>query len=147
MAIDQDLLEDAVHHTIGDTSGVSLQSLLVRDDEDFLIEPELAKFEPLRPREPRTELLRRVQLGIEDEIDKWVHLEKPCYPSLIKVHFCMYMVGLVRLPQPSSQSMCSLHVSANFVTKGTDHCPNSGSTTCAIEVSRVTKLFFSGRTV
>lgn len=85
-------MEDAVHNTIG----FPLQSLLVRDDEDMLTSPELPEFEPPPPRTPKSELLRRVQLGIAD-IDKWVTLERPVYPSLVKVNFALYMVGSASL--------------------------------------------------
>ena len=142
MAVDQDLLADAVHHSIG----FPLQSLLVGDDEDFPTSPELPKLELPRPREPRTELLRRVQLGIED-IEKWVAIDKPQYPSLLKVNYQPFMVGSLNLRLLSSPSIFSLPVFANFVTKGTDRCPNSGSTLCGTEASHVTKFSFSGRTV
>lgn len=90
MAVDQDLLEDAVHNTIG----LPLQSLMVGDDEDMLTSPELPEFEPPRPRPPKSEFLRRIQLGMEPDIDKWVLLEPaPLRPSLLKLHCAWLEVG------------------------------------------------------
>lgn len=141
MAVDQELLEDAVHNTIG----FPLQSLLVRDDEDMLTSPELPEFEPPPPRTPKSELLRRVQLGIEDEIDKWVLLAPvPRRPSLIKINYIPFMVGFPVLRASSKPNTTYSSVSANAAIKGTDSYPNSGSTLCGIVDSRVTKLFFYG---
>lgn len=143
MAVDQNLLEDAVHNPIG----FPLQSLMVGDDEDFPTSPELPKLELPRPREPRTELLRRVQLGIEDGIDKWVSVDRPTYPSLLKVNFQPFMVGFLSCLLQRSQSISSLHASAKSATKGTDRFPNSGSTTYETVGSLATKLCFCGVTV
>ena len=90
MALDQ-LLADAFNTRLD----IHPKRDVVESDEEHPSNPDAPFIVLPRAREPKTQLLKRIQLGIEDEIDKWVSVERPDYPSLLKVNFKPYKVGLL----------------------------------------------------